>query len=191
MLGSLQIILTDWVRVIFFGNVLKRRPFTAILRSSQCRYALRVVDRIGSEGRLTLLSLNERWRCKIFLLIVSLVKFFEGTEVAVEPISAEIADHTLFAFIHVVYLWVELVCQFLYCWPNIRTLIKVTHVVAFRWKVLGLLIVGRELHLAGVPPGLLVKALLPKIVREIFDEGIVIVKCLLALVVSLPILPSS
>ena len=56
---------------------------------------------------------------------------------------------------------------------------------------MGLLIVGRELHLAGVPPGLLIKALLPKIVREIFDEGIVIVKCLLALVVSLPILPSS
>lgn len=51
--------------------------------------------------------------------------------------------------------------------------------------VLGFLVIWWKLHLTRVPSGLLVKALLPQVVGEIFEEGVVVIESLLPLLTAL------
>lgn len=67
------------------------------------------MDGVGSERRLSLFALYERRGRDVLVLVVPLVVLLESAEVAVEPVSAEVAHRALFASVHVVYLRVQLV----------------------------------------------------------------------------------
>lgn len=162
LFSSLYIVLIAvWIRIISLWYILHGWPFNTILGCSQSSNTFGVMNRIWSEWRLTLLTLNQGWSSHILLLCIRLIEFFECTYIAIKSIPPKITNHALLPLaVILIHLSIQVVPKLICCPLKIRALAKVAHIMTFRWQILRFLIINVEFHLAWLATRIFILAIL-------------------------------